>query len=104
MKFSVFSNLVRHLKGLSDKREAYIDRVPGDLSITLCENEYAQCTSFMFEALFHEVFGEDLSLDVEYFLFEEYPHRIIVDDIEYMINDVDEYLAYAEKNFKFDAE
>lgn len=108
MKFSKFSQLVTRLYELHQERSDYADRIPNDLH-TVLDNEYQNKTEFMFEFLFDEVFGE-YGEDVTTFLYSPFPQDIMVDlndgagMREYEINNLDDYLKYAQEVFNFDPE
>lgn len=104
MKFSTFKTLVSKTVVCLDEQKGYIDSIPDDIAPAFYENKYVNSMSSLVDTIFEYLFAENW-IDVSYFLYEDYPHKIKMGDgTEYVINNIEEYFEYAKDTMYFDPE
>jgi hypothetical protein len=90
-------NLIRKLFELDRKQDAYIDSLPKDISSAFFDNAYVESIRRQNDMLVDEAFG-DKAHWVNWFLYEWKPgYEIIANDKKYQINDIEDFIAYLEK-------
>lgn len=101
MKFSAFAQLITKLKALDDEREAYTLSLPADIAPCIYDNVYTNASGMMLDAALQAAFAtmSDYTDDIYSFLYESGPHHTVVGNKRYMINNVEDYLAYAKEVF-----
>lgn len=102
MTFDAFSTLVRALYDRMQADNAYLDALPSQVSEFVATNDLSESLYVQRELLSAAAFGEHWP-DVSWFLYDwvaGFAITVRVDTPEsttYVINSLDDYLAYAEK-------
>lgn len=100
MKFSKFKEVVTQIRNIEDAKDRYMDSIPTDIRDAFFDNEYTNNQGLMFDVVFNALFGETLTEDVFWFLYEWKPgYSVTVEDREYKIETIDEYFEYIKKEY-----
>lgn len=100
LSYTTFATVVKALYASKQEGHAYLDSLPSEFSTLLTNNNYSEAYFAQIPVLARALF-EDIWDDVDWFLSEWRPgftvttHVGTPQEIEYKIQSVDDYLAYA---------
>ena len=105
MNYKTFAETVTSLKTYLTDQDKYVDSIPPDIRGLVFDNEYSNINAMIIDCLAKTVFDEHYA-DVAWFLYEhnERCNKIWIEDREYQINSLDDYLLYARKEMFGDEE
>ena len=101
MKYKEFELIFTLIYKEYKKRDEFLDLIPASLRTSIFDNEYTNSLEIVNDKLLESIFSMEVAYDVNYFLYEwEVGFTIINNDIEYLINDFDDMLAYFKSEYK----
>ena len=103
LTFQQFKGIVTLLKTEQIFRNEYLETVPSDLQLAVVDNFYTNSLGVIGDRLADLLFDE-YAEDVSWLLYEcDYDRisHITVDSRDYIINSLEAYFDYAEKEMKF---
>ncbi len=103
MQFSKFEQVITKLKFLQGEQDAYANKLPPDIRSCVTDNEYLNLTRLSLDVVCTALF-EHLTEDALCCLYEPFPQQFTVNGIEYVLENVDDYLKYAKETMVWDPE
>ena len=105
MKYVKFKNLFEILMLEKDNRDVFIKSVPVSIQDAFFDNEYVESYYREVNALMVALFHQPLIDDIDYFLYDTKPWKIIQGvngERSYEINTIEEMLLYFEAEYAWD--
>lgn len=105
MDVEQFKTTIEFLYEQKQKRDAWIDKLPSDISSAFFDNEHVDSLHNEISFLLKMLFKPELLEEIEYFLYEWYPHHDEFKTITtqsgktYTINSLDDFVSYVEQEY-----
>lgn len=106
MNVEQFKNTIEFLYEQKQKRDAWIDKIPSDISSAFFDNEHVDSLHKEISFLLKVLFKPELLEEIEWFLYEwSHTHhdafKIITtaSNKTYTINSIDDFVSYVEQEY-----
>lgn len=103
MTYNKFKNVVTFIYDECQKQKSYINALPSDVSTFIVCNEYSESWCKIYEKIIDEIFDENtMSEWIHWFIWqvtEEKPMLAIVNNREYNIGTLKEFLDFIGKEY-----
>ncbi len=108
MTFTQFSNIMQVLHIENEKRSAWLNNIPTDISAAFFDNEYVNSLHKVIEFFINQIIPTDLQTDVSWFLYEvNYEHgsnATASDGTRHLVKTLSDFLTLVQIDYTFEEE